>query len=295
MRKLLLLATLLVVFTSFAMSVPLVVTMNEDVHFDYPGMKANDFHIEGIVKSGNDYEPRITNIVIFGSGGIWKCVHYEFTRIDFWGDEWQFKMDFVLEPGMFITECADLHFGVDFLVDGHNIVFDLVGWWTWDGGPPIPIDGGAALGTLQEYPGGEYLQAAVTGFEVEGDMLRVFNNTELSIELRDYEVAISNEPIPLEDMFVTGLGRPGEPSPEYPWLVWEDALMEPTVLGPGQQFEVALSSLGIFLQPGQFLVMRGDAPTLGTKDPIVLITGKDNVKTTQATQDWQWIWHQHGQ
>ena len=126
------------------LSVPawaIVAGFNVDIHMDVPtDLPANDFHIEGRVESGS--EPQLLWVISDfpehkfemapdpdDPSGQW----YRF-RIDFYGRDFQY--------------CEWLHLGLFFDLECHNLVIDLVGWWTRDverlparlpdGGPGAP-------------------------------------------------------------------------------------------------------------------------------------------------------------
>ncbi len=111
---------------------------NADVHMDIDptgGTIANDFHVEGIVKSGPP-------------GGGWSkppvlALHIDdrFTQFAYVimpdpGDPDQntffFKADW---SGAEYRYCEVLHLGLLFDVECHNLVIELVGWWTFNGEP----------------------------------------------------------------------------------------------------------------------------------------------------------------
>lgn len=291
MKKLLLIVTLVLLIPCLIMAAIVPVGLNDDVHFDYMGLQANDFHIEGLIHSAGGVTPMVQNIIIFGDPGTgnWMVKGYSLKRIGM-TDDWTFKLDFVTDQ--FISFCQWIHFGIMFEVEGSNIIFDLVGWWTLDGSPLSPLPPASGIGKTQEEDPDAYYQVPVTGFDVSGGLVRIQNGTNMPVEVKQYELAISEERVPLEDMFITGLGKPGEISPMYPGLVWIDAIEEPLILGPQEEYQIDLGSLGIFLQPGQCLQMRGEQIMLGSKTEIPIIQG---IKKTKNQNDWGWFWHQHGE
>lgn len=258
----------------------LVVGLNDDVHFDYPGV-ANDFHIEGIIYSGGGIAPTVTNIMVFGDPGtgVWVVDQYCLIPIGF--NQWKFIAHF--KTNGYIKFCQWIHFGIKFNVNAYNVIADLQGWWTLDGAP---------ITSLQAEE--TYKQVAVTGFDVYGTgedkMLKITNSTNLPVVVNQLELTVSNEEIPLGDMFSTGLGRPGQQSPKYPYLIWKPVHGLPEMLQPGQSFEIRLIDFGIFMMPGQFLQMRGEQFMEGTK-PL----GTKGISQTQVTPDWGWFWEQHGE
>ncbi len=252
-----------------------IVGLNDDVHFDYSG-QANDFHIEGNVHSSGGITPTVASILVFGDPGTgnWTVSGYRLIQVG--PEDWHFILDFRTDG--YIVYCQWIHFGIKFNVNAKNIIANLKGWWTLNGQPLYQL----LLST-------EYQQVAVTGFEVDTEngeqFLRIMNNTNLSIEMDSLELAVSSHEISLQDMFTTGLGRPGEVSPKFPTLVWKNATqLIPTVLDPGNEARFNLRTLGIQLQTGQFLLMRGGQAMKGSK----------STRITTGT-DWGWFWEQHGQ
>ncbi len=251
-----------------------IVGLNDDVHFDYNG-RANDFHIEGNVHSSGGITPTVASILVFGTPGTgtWTVAGYKLTKVG--PEDWKFVLDF--KTNGYIVYCQWIHFGIKFNVNAKNIIANLRGWWTLNG-QPLMLSRAAS----------SYQEVAVTGFEVATEageqFLRIMNNTNLSIEMESLELAVSSHEVGLDKMFTTGLGRPGEPSPQFPSLVWINATQFiPSLLEPGLDAKFLLKQVGITLQPGQFLLMRGGQAMKGSK-------------TTKATRgtDWGWFWEQHG-
>jgi hypothetical protein len=257
-----------------AMLSAIVVGLNDDVHFNYNG-EANDFHIEGIIHSAGGVTPLVTSIMVFGDPGTgnWQVSGYSLVNIG--PEDWYFKLDFKTDG--FITYCQWIHFGIKFDVKAKNIIARLKGWWTLDGNPIFKS-------------ADQYQQVAVTGFEVAedegGKFFKIMNDTDIPVEVKQAELVVTNYEVPLIDMYTTGLGRPGEISPKYPQLTWKDINQYlPSVFEPGQHFKIYLSQVGIYLQPGQFLQVRGEQVELGEK----------NTKNKNKSPDWGWFWEQHGE
>lgn len=289
MKKYLLSAAFVLLIAPLMLSA-IVVGLNDDVHFDYDGVVANDFHIEGNVHSSGGIWPKVTDIHVFGDPGTgtWVVNGYCLTQVG--PEDWFFTCDF--STNGYIQFCQWIHFGIMFDVEGKNIITNLVGWWTLDG---IPLMENTNLENVQGLK-----QVAITGFDVFGEdpltkKVSIMNHTNLPIELPIYEVAISDEKIPLEDMFTTKLGNPGEPSPEYPHLMWVRIPEIPTVFEPNQEYTFRLADYGILLQPGQFLLMRGEQYELGSKAIVQSLQKKDNDVTVQFGFPWGFFWEQHGE
>lgn len=262
---------------------PIVVGLNDDIHFDYQGYRANDFHIEGIVYSAGGIEPNINEIIIFGDPGTgnWSKSGWTLTPVPGSPDQWRFTMDFVTDG--FITFCQWIHFGIEFNVEAKNIIARLVGWWTLDG-EPMQV--------------GDSAQVAVTGFEVTKDptgapqfRLRISNDSSLPVQVSQMEWVIFEDanlqtvepdPVPLEDMSKKegGVGRPGEDSLKYPHLIWlpVQTIPDRVEIRPGSFFDVFFD---VQIPPGNFLMLRG------RQVPAIFMESK----TVQ--EDWGWFWEQH--
>jgi hypothetical protein len=76
------------------------------------------------------------------------------------------------------------------------------------------------------------------------------------VAIAQLEFAVTNEQVPLEDMFETGLGNPGKVgNPAYNELTWV-RFPETIIIEEGKSFDVVLEDIGITLLPGQFLQFR---------------------------------------
>jgi len=288
-KKLFLSAAIMLLIAPLMVS-GIVVGLNDDIHFNYDGVVANDFHIEGNVHSSGGIWPKITDIHVIGDpgSGIWVVDGYCLTQVG--PDDWFFTCDF--STNGYIQFCQWIHFGIMFNVEGKNIITNLVGWWTLDG---IPL---MSESSLEDVAG--LKQVAITGFDVYGETpetkkVKIMNHTNMPVEMPEYEVAISLEPIPLEDMFTYDLGNPGEPSPKYPQLVWVKIPTVPSILYPDQEFEFRLADYGILLQPGQYLLMRGEQFEVGSKVMLQGLKANGNDASVQTNFPWGFFWEQHGE
>jgi hypothetical protein len=130
---------LLAGFQSQALAI--VAGFNQDIHMDIniPGVVANDFHIEGRIKSGvpgGSWSQPPTLIGYIG-GGFPNFKHSILPDLsDPQQNSFIFRADF---SGKTYTYCTVIHLGLFFDVTCHNIVIDLVGWWTFDGKPIVPL------------------------------------------------------------------------------------------------------------------------------------------------------------
>jgi hypothetical protein len=145
----------------------LLTGFNADIHMDIDRTsqtKANDFHVEGIIKSGP-------------VGGAWSklpvlVMHvddrfpnfaYNITpdHADPDQNTFFFKADW---SGAEYRYCEVLHLGLLFDVECHNMVIELVGWWTFNGAP---------------LPGQNAGRVLIPGFDVRDD------NTPRRLQIRN--------------------------------------------------------------------------------------------------------------
>ena len=113
---------------------PIVVGTNIDVHMDIPGAVANDFHIEGRIESGlpdgNWGNPPVLVQHVdgpFPNFNITITPDMSDAAIQNW---YNITADW---SGADVQYCTVIHLGLKFEVTCHNIIVDLVGWWTNDG------------------------------------------------------------------------------------------------------------------------------------------------------------------
>ncbi len=126
---------LLVVFCCAQTTWGLLVGFNPDIHMDVPNARANDFHIEGRIQSGDpggNWSSPPSLVWAVGGGFTDLNVGMAADRSDpaenwyiFWAD-W---------TGTTFSYCDVLHLGLLFDVECHNVAVDLVGWWTLNGEP----------------------------------------------------------------------------------------------------------------------------------------------------------------
>jgi len=264
----------------------IIVAVNADVHYDFmDGSCANDFHVEGLIHSAAGTIPKVDDIFVFGSSSFWKVKGYSLTQPDPFGmpDDWLFTADFVTDG--LICYCDMLHFGISFDVTCYNIIIDLHGHWTF---------GGKRLFPAKEVPVGSDVfpsEVAVTGFHVDDigrirpgmQTLRIHNNTNLPIEVPLLEVAMNKEYVPLAEMNAQHLGAPGSgpsPDPSFSEMVWLPVPIQKSQLEPGQFFEIHLEDLGIHMETGDFMQIRG-------------IQEGDGTMGKQGKSVWTFFWEQH--
>lgn len=139
--KLLLLCTLVLLLYNTPMASALVVGFNSDIHQDNLNVVANDFHVEGRIESGdwggNWSKPPVLVQHIDDAFPNFSCTITPDTTDP--GQNWYIvKADW---SGHDYPFCSILHLGLFFDATCHNVVLDLVGWWTKNGQPvwpPIP-------------------------------------------------------------------------------------------------------------------------------------------------------------
>ena len=149
----------------------LLAGFNVDIHMDIDPTGrtiANDFHIEGTIKSGPPlgapggggwaHPPKLVwqmNDLFPSWTGETNLFQPDTTDPD--ENTWLFHMDWWFPPGSpeGYVFCQVLHLGLLFDVECHNTVIDLVGWWTWDGEPlqQTPTQGPTLNGGAVLIPG----------------------------------------------------------------------------------------------------------------------------------------------
>jgi len=234
---------LVIVLLSCTMSFGVIVAENWDIPCNVA--EANDFHINGKLESLNGYCPTLNQHWEYDKSGStnWKLDNFS---IKHWaGDTWEFNADFTTDG---TVENGDVvHFGLKFNVDNCNTQLVSRAYWTLDGNKV-----------------GDFV--LLFGFKVfmNASSLRNiarFQNdleTTIPITIRQLEFAVSDQEVPLADMYETGLGNPGSPAgnPIYSDLNWVSAPQQTITLEQGQHVDFDLENIGINLQPGQFLLFR---------------------------------------
>jgi hypothetical protein len=259
MRKLKLFLALTLLVVPMIVGAQVIVGMNVDVIVQDPSQApANDFHVTGTVQSAGAVIPMVDQVWVFAPpappnsmNSAWLVTGYTVVQDPVNPDLFHFTVDYAVDqmatPGAVLNPGDLLHFGIIMRVNTCNVMVNVNGYFTFNGarmGLPVPLTGFVVIDPAQP---------------VEEGMVQIHNNSEVPVEVTTLELCVLSEPVPLEDMFSTGLGDPGTgPSPGYPAADWEDVphfMMPP--LQPGEFFEIPLASVGINLQPGQFLLMRG--------------------------------------
>jgi len=146
-----------VVLASLCLASPrvwaLAVGANWDIHMDIPGVIANDFHVEGRIESGtpggNWSEPPV--LIQHIDGKFPNFVPTIVPDMTDPGQNWYiFKADW---SGADYVYCEVLHLGLQFDVTCHNVIIDLVGWWTINGQRLPPPPNGPPNGGAVPLPG----------------------------------------------------------------------------------------------------------------------------------------------
>lgn len=108
---------------------------NWDIHMDIPDVVANDFHVEGILISGdpngNWSSPpvlvsHIDDLFVDFSYSIYPDYSSSEQNVYLFRADWS---------GADYKYCDILHLGLMFDLECHNLILDVVGWWTVDGEP----------------------------------------------------------------------------------------------------------------------------------------------------------------
>jgi hypothetical protein len=274
----------------------IIVGTNPDVHFDFEGMCANDFHIEGLIHSAMGTVPTVVEIFVNGppETGHWRVLRYTVYQPDPYGrpDDWWFEADFITDKK--ICFCQSIHFGIKFDVTCYNVIIDLHGWWTLDGVRIFPPKSFKNETDIYDS------DVAVTGFHVDDigrirpgkQTLRIENNTDVMIEVPIIEVALGTEEVPLAWMnaeYLGGAGSGASPHKSYNNLEWINVPIPNPLLEPGQHFDVALEEIGVHITPGTFFHIRGINDGDASAPAGVL-----NVhEKKEGKETWSFFWEQH--
>jgi len=265
----------------------LVAGVNIDIHMDISGVVANDFHVEGRIESGDP-------------GGGWSQPPVLIDHIDGWfpnfnitivpdltdtGQNW-----FIINAdwsGAEYKYCDILHLGLFFDVTCHNIIIDLIGYWTKDGQRIVdapaapPLNGGAVPipgFEVKDMPADDVASPGQT-FELRNDShLADHGGIPLEIVQMDLAVVESEEklerllgPEPHRELNVNGRQS------KLPWVSVISPLQLPVPLPPGGSFLVQLEDFDMTIPPGGFLIGRQ------------LIQFENN----NSEPDFRWVWEIH--
>jgi len=258
MKKGILILVLLLSLQVFLSGIPInpvVVAGNWHVVYinPYSNQPANDFHICGIIESLDNYQPKLQNHAEFvvGGGVPWYLEEFTIEKVANHPKNWYFTAHFktngLIPPGTM------MHFGLYFLTNYCNKAVINCAYWTYF----KEAVGRMPLISFHIYRNGN-------------NVINLINTAEIPLILVDVELMISPRPIPLEDMFTSGLGNPGERAPvnadgtvdkdsinQYADLEWNKIDKE-LAIKPGAAFKFDLQEVtGRDLEPGNFLILRG--------------------------------------
>jgi len=228
-----------------------VTAFDNRVHFNYGPATANEFEVNfvSIVAEGNT--PSYLDFDVTGSSGTGTWTVDDQTMTQFNPNEWFCSVTYSTSGE--ITGDSWLDFGIKLQVDDYATIFDYTGVWLLDG---VPLSPGHTAVTGFWFDAGGYIRP---GYQT----LRIVNDTDLSIDFEDFEFAVSDEEIPLEDLSTSGLGVPGASSPGYPSLSWQSDTNLPSTLPVDAYYDVHLEDIGLSVQPDDFLLVRGQQVSNG--------------------------------
>lgn len=205
---------------------------------------ANDFHVDIDLMSANNVIPRLNTSWSWEAGSVWYLNALNIFQDGVNPQLWHAHADFKTTGGGWAHPGDLVHFGIEFYVDGFNFIRVFNAWWTRNG---VNVAPAILMGfNVWERP----------GFASTGSVVTLFNDSQQSIAVEQLEFAVTNFHVPLQDMFYTGLGAPGEPG-KYPEVKWVPA-GAPIQIGPGQNVEIDLSPLGVTIPPDNFLQFRAN-------------------------------------
>lgn len=230
------------------------VVINPHVTFDPPSstVQANDFHIIGFLQSKNNLMPMLVNWWANHVNGssVWWLYHYCITQDPLNPKNWNFEAYFKTNTP--ISKGAIMHFGLDFITNYCNVwrVKDM--YWTFNG-VRIPF---GSTPNVKLQPGFEITRDA------NNNLIATFFNDfdgEIPIEMKNLEFGVTETQVPLEEMFTTGLGDPGDIGGygDIGWIPFAPQGGGIITISPeGGAFTINLTELGVNLAPGQFLQFR---------------------------------------
>jgi len=305
--KVLLISVVVLLVALESQSWAIIAGFNQDIHMDIdiPGLAANDFHIEGRIKSGvpggKFSQPPTLIGHIDGGFPIFKhSIQPDFDDPE--QNSFIFRADWYGETYAY---CDVIHLGLFFDVTCHNIVIDLVGWWTIDGMPvssSFPVRTGLLNGGMIPIPGFEVEDRPP---EQEPQVVRIRNDSNISSDRS--ETGTGGIQIEIMQMDLVGMSRdelevhlgpvPGAfehlqvngAQAELPWTSVENekgiiSERNTVLLSPDSFFDVFVDvALGTHpskpfrILPDDFLITRA------------LIRYTNN----SGQPDFRWFWHVH--
>jgi len=238
---------------------PVVVAGNWHLQYvNNSGIRANDFHICGVIGALDNYQPMLQSHMESGGVGPWYLEEYTIEKVADHPINWYFTAHF--KTNYPIPSGTVMHFGLKFLTNYCNKAVVNCAYWT---------NYKEAVGRAYPLSFNIYRQQGLP-------RVALINTTGQPMVLANVEFAVSRQAIKLEAMYTEGLGNPGETgglSKELN-LAWQkaDRLAD---LKTGQiviesdkplDFDLA-ATLGIKLNVGEFLLIRGYTISQGQKLP----------------------------
>ena len=257
----------------------LVAGINIDVHQDIQA-DVNDFHIEGRIESGLPLGAP--------NGGNWSSPPVLLSHIDDIfpnfsytiapdlndpAENWYiFKADWWTD--VTIPYCTVLHLGLEFEVTCHNIIIDLVGWWTHNGQPV----GTGANGGFVPIPGFD-VQDNIPGLPADTQVMRLQNGNlngeqepgEIQTEIVQMDL-VGLSPIQIRELLGPNSFaelRVGGLQEDLPWIPVENPYGPISNTNPQDFavdsffdvfFDITMDDIHpsetIVLKPGDFLIAR---------------------------------------
>jgi len=238
---------------------PVAVAANWHLYYFNPtGVRANDFHVCGIIESLYDYQPRLLDHWTYGGVGPWYLEEYSIEKVAGHPKNWYFTLHF--KTNYPVPSGTMVHFGMYFRTNYCNKAVVNCAYWT----------------NYKEAVG----RVPVIGFNIYRQQglprATLINTSGQPMTLAAVEFAVSRQAVPLDKMFTEGLGNPGEIGSlsKENNLIWQkvDKLADPRtgqiVIESDKPFDFDLGEmLGIKLNAGEFLQIRGYTVFQGQKMP----------------------------
>jgi len=202
---------------------PIVAGINIDIHQDIQRTDVNDFHIEGRIESGSP-------VGVPGGGG-WSKPPVLVNHIDDIFPNFRITIDkdltdpaenwYIIKADWWtdtpIPYCTILHLGLEFEATCHNVIIDIVGWWTSNGrkipdstnGGHVPIPGFRVEDRIAGAPGHEPQSLRLQNGDADGEPEPGEISTKLVemqlVGMTPIEVREKLGPEPFKELRVGGL------------------------------------------------------------------------------------------
>lgn len=260
--------------------------INIDVHQDidpmmFPILPPNDFHVSGRIESGTPFGNwNKPPVLVDHVDDLFPTFTYTIQPdlSDPQQNWYLFEADWSLPPGdPGIPFCTIIHLGLLFDLSCHNVVIDLVGYWTRDGQPIFAgFNQGfwPALGFRVDHvtgpvlPNGQFIRIQ------NGNMDGITQPGEIEVQVTQMDVvAIADReelhlllgPEPFRELRLFGLQE------GLPWVpVLPISELDPVPVPPDSFFDVFLQGGGpyfpetpVAIPPGGFLISREKSVFLG--------------------------------